>query len=156
MYETPATTEFCYASLIQPQYPWSYNPHNQTHFWHGVAKISAFLPRTNRYQIPVNPKIIPQNLNRPSHIARQHTLMSPARNISSNTRVPTNSTTHLKLSNRSSAIEVRFKIPQNSKVPDLCVHSTLRDFYICENIYSLTSDERSQNVVNCLKCGALE
>ena len=62
----------------------------------------------------------------------------------------------LTLSKKSSAIEVRLKEDKFSGSSDQCIDLTLRDFHKCANNHSLTNNERSQPVVNCFKCGALE
>ena len=93
-HEAPDTTEFGYASPIKCQYSWPYNPTSKPQ---DVARISAFgplfVPEANQYQIPTNPVIVPQNGNRPSQDARQHTPMTLTRNKPASTQTAINAST---------------------------------------------------------------
>ena len=100
--------------------------------------------------------MIPQNINRSSQDARQHTPMNPTRIKPINIQTTTNSSTQLTLSKKSCMIEVRFKEEKFPGTSDQCIDLILRDLHICANNHSLTNDERSQLVVKCLKDGTLE
>ena len=116
--EAPDTIQFGYASPIQCQYPWPYNPTPKPQ---EVARISAFgslvVPETNQYQIPTNPTMVPQNGNRPCQDARQRTPVTSTRNKPVITQHATNTSTQLTLSKKSSATEVRFKEEKLSGAP---------------------------------------
>ena len=117
-YEAPDTTQFGDASQIQCQYPW---PNNPTLKAQEVAGISVFgtlvVPGTNQYQIPTNSIMVPQNGNRHSQDARQHTPVTSTRNTSVSIQTATNDSTQLTVSKKSSAIEVRFKEYKFSGAP---------------------------------------
>ena len=91
VYEGLDTTQHGYATPIQCQYPWPYNPSLKPQ---EVARISVFgslvVPETNQYQIPTNPTVVPQNGNRPSQDARQRTPMTPTRNTSASAQTAIN------------------------------------------------------------------
>ena len=55
-----------------------------------------------------------------------------------------------------SKIESLFKEEKFRGAPDQCIEVPLRDFHICANNQSLTNQERSKLIVNCLNGGALE
>ena len=154
------TIPFGYTPLVQPQHPWTHNPFNQSYKPQEAARTSAFgslvVPEANQYQIYTKPTMVPHNINRSSQEMRKRTSMDPIRNKLVNIQTTTYSTTQLTLSNKSSTIEVRLKDKRLSCAPICELSLILRDLHICANNHSLTNDERSQSVVDCLKGGALE